>query len=166
MPSSDEPFHSRAITADVAEQDAAVFREAVALYGADTPMPNIVVKSEWANGAMISRIAAVSSSRRPSLRRRCRGCPPIGEPGANQAADQAVRQRVQLIATGPAHRNRNNPWHSSVRGAPSTMVTGLTDSLLGLIGLGDQRKYRRDDDGDRCAQKASTRVEWLQLPPV
>ena len=26
-----------------------------------TPMPNIVVNSEWANGAMISRIAAVSS---------------------------------------------------------------------------------------------------------
>ena len=37
---------------------AAAFRCCSAKY---TPMPNIVVNSEWANGAMISRSAAVSS---------------------------------------------------------------------------------------------------------
>ena len=55
-----QPVHDH--RADVAEQDAAGLGEPLRCCSAKyTPMPNIVVNSEWANGAMISRSAAVSS---------------------------------------------------------------------------------------------------------
>ena len=48
--------------ADVAEQDAADLGQGAWRCSANhTPMPKNVVNSEWANGAMISRIAAVNS---------------------------------------------------------------------------------------------------------
>ena len=68
-------------------------------------MPNIVVNSEWANGAMISRIAAVTSEVAECLT--AADVENVLEPRETRRDQarvyQAVGQRVELVATPPGH---------------------------------------------------------------
>ena len=96
-----------------------------------------------------------------------------GEPGADQArVDQAVRQRVQLIAAPPGHHEQQEQPLGRLFGQRRAEHDGDRADRFGCAGvdrgLGDELKYRRDDDGDRCApeKRQHQQPRRLRLPPV
>ena len=176
-PSSDEPFHSPVHDhrADVAEQQAAALARALRCCSANhTPMPNNVVNSEWANGPMISRIAAVSSESltvSPSgdvedvLQP---GEPPPDQPGVHQA----VGQRIELVAAPAGHHEQEEqPLGRLFCHRRAEHDRDRADRLRRAridCGLDDELQYRRDHDRHRCAPQEGQHQQPRRFgfPPV